>query len=211
MKKTYIAILADEIENEFGYEYKDAFLYYKNCPFFIPLGANKIDILIRAVKLCSERYDKSRGATIKTALKHFILATIDDIKREDKYYDLRGRPPKGFILEDWQKFCQTVSIDSPLDEEKTLHDIIASEYTAASILSEEERRQVLLDLLNKLSNKKASKILCMRFGFEGDFEKTLEKIGNELNLTAERVRQIEQDALKELKRRFALKLQELRY
>lgn len=53
-------------------------------------------------------------------------------------------------------------------------------------------------LLKKLSSRRMRDVLEKRFGFKGGRRKTLEAIGKEYKITRERVRQIENDAMKQL-------------
>ena len=55
-----------------------------------------------------------------------------------------------------------------------------------------------LQLLSMLTEREA-RILEMRFGLRGETEHTLEEIGKEFNLSRERIRQIEAEAIKKLK------------
>lgn len=50
------------------------------------------------------------------------------------------------------------------------------------------------DILKTL-NKREEKVIRERFGFDNGEEKTLEEIGQDMNITRERVRQIEKKAL----------------
>jgi RNA polymerase primary sigma factor len=63
------------------------------------------------------------------------------------------------------------------------------------------------DLLSELDEKEAL-VLKLRFGLDDDQPRTLQEIGNKLNVTRERVRQIEQKAMRKLAR--SHKLQQLR-
>jgi hypothetical protein len=56
-----------------------------------------------------------------------------------------------------------------------------------------------IHFLFKKINKRSAQILTARFGLEGE-KKSLSKIGEELGITRERVRQIESNALKQLKK-----------
>lgn len=58
----------------------------------------------------------------------------------------------------------------------------------------------LLRLLNTLSERER-KVICMRFGLYGEPVRTLEQVGKELDCTNERVRQIQNIALKKLHNR----------
>ena len=50
----------------------------------------------------------------------------------------------------------------------------------------------------KTLTKREAKVIRERFGFGNGEEKTLEEIGQDMNVTRERVRQIEKNALKKL-------------
>ncbi|DAB13784.1 TPA: hypothetical protein CPU00_10715 [Candidatus Gastranaerophilales bacterium HUM_18] len=53
----------------------------------------------------------------------------------------------------------------------------------------------MLDILNE----REKKILIGRFGLDGENKKTLEEIGNKMGFSKERIRQIENIALRKLK------------
>jgi len=58
----------------------------------------------------------------------------------------------------------------------------------------------------KILNPREAKVICCHFGVEADNEMTLQEIGAELNLTRERVRQIQVMALDKIKRSFGEQL-----
>jgi len=64
-------------------------------------------------------------------------------------------------------------------------------------LEKDEYRQIIRDALEKLDSRQKY-VIEGRFGFEGYREKTLEELGQQLGLTRERIRQIEDKALKKL-------------
>jgi DNA-directed RNA polymerase sigma subunit (sigma70/sigma32) len=55
-------------------------------------------------------------------------------------------------------------------------------------------------------NPREAKVICWHFGVDSDNEMTLQEIGAELNLTRERVRQIQVIALDKIKRSFGEQL-----
>lgn len=59
-------------------------------------------------------------------------------------------------------------------------------------------KQDLNKLLETLSEKEMN-VVRLRFGLEGGIARTLQAVGNKYNLTRERVRQIEIDAIQKLK------------
>lgn len=81
---------------------------------------------------------------------------------------------------------------------ETLPDISATAPDTALLLATdlELMRQHLPAL-----DRREQRILVLRFGLDGRGEKTLEEIGDEIGLTRERVRQIQELALKKLRRR----------
>ena len=56
----------------------------------------------------------------------------------------------------------------------------------------------MLQLVDKL-DKRSSTVLRLRFGLDGQETQTLNEVGARLDLTRERVRQIERDALGQLR------------
>lgn len=98
-----------------------------------------------------------------------------------------------------------VSLDAPLgsDDEgggtATLLDAIAGE--RASPFDEthsKERRAALAQMLRRVPSRERH-ILVRRYGLEGDVPRSLAEIGEELGITRERVRQLEQGALERLR------------
>lgn len=77
--------------------------------------------------------------------------------------------------------------------------ILSNEKNSLECILEDEKSERILKYLDTL-NKQEQYIVKCRFGFNGDV-KTLEELGNEFNVTRERIRQIERKALLKLKRR----------
>jgi RNA polymerase primary sigma factor len=94
------------------------------------------------------------------------------------------------------------SLDAPLsdEEENTLADIIEdqatqdpSDLTARSLL-----RQEVMRALESLTVRERQ-VIALRFGLYDDQDHTLEEVGRELKVTRERVRQIEERAIRKLR------------
>lgn len=64
----------------------------------------------------------------------------------------------------------------------------------------------LINRAIKILNPREAKVICCHFGVDADSEMTLQEIGAELNLTRERVRQIQVMALDKIKRSFGEQL-----
>jgi RNA polymerase nonessential primary-like sigma factor len=97
---------------------------------------------------------------------------------------------------------KTLSVDTPMGEEteKPLLDALADHaYSGpAAELEESNTSSHLSRCLDKL-NDKQRQIIAHRFGLRGHEEATLEEVGKEVGLTRERVRQIQVEALKQLR------------
>lgn len=97
---------------------------------------------------------------------------------------------------------RTLSMDTPQgeDSEKPILHSVCDE--SISVPIEELEMEDLRDKINKymdLLNDKQRSIIAQRFGIRGHEEATLEEVGKEVGLTRERVRQIQVEALKQLR------------
>jgi RNA polymerase primary sigma factor len=95
----------------------------------------------------------------------------------------------------------TVSLESPVgdDEDATVGDLIPdNSYNPVAAALEEDRKQVILSVLGTLSEKERD-VINLRFGIEDGHPLTMEEVGERYNVTRERIRQIENKALKKLR------------
>jgi RNA polymerase nonessential primary-like sigma factor len=123
------------------------------------------------------------------------------LDHEPEIADMVDKP-----LEDVQKLLglndKVASIDTPIgyDESKSLLDTIADENSMnpAELLTDEDLRAHIESLLDKLTENQ-QQVIARRFGLRGFEKATLEDVGKEINLTRERVRQIQVEALKTLR------------
>ncbi len=104
-----------------------------------------------------------------------------------------------------------ISLDKPVGEED---DSIVADFIAdQNVISPEanaERvmlKKEIIELLKTLRERER-RVLMLRFGIEDERTRTLEEVGKELDVTRERIRQIEDKALRKLKYR-AKNLQQL--
>jgi RNA polymerase nonessential primary-like sigma factor len=95
------------------------------------------------------------------------------------------------------------SVDVPVsqDSERPLLDLIADENTPepSSLLADEDVRSLCCEWIAELESKQRE-VVVRRFGLQGHERATLEEVGRELGVTRERVRQIQLEALKRLRR-----------
>lgn len=97
---------------------------------------------------------------------------------------------------------EPVSLEKPVGEEDDSHvsdfiedkeNVSPSEYAAQSFLEEE------LDKVLKELTDKEERVIRLRYGLQTGTPYTLEEVGKEFNVTRERIRQIESNALKKLR------------
>ena len=97
---------------------------------------------------------------------------------------------------------EPVSLETPIGEEEESHlgDFIQDDDApppaeAASFTLMKEQLMSVLDTLTP----REKKVLSLRFGLEDGRQRTLEEVGQEFNVTRERIRQIEAKALRKLR------------
>ncbi len=127
-----------------------------------------------------------------------------ELNREPKIEELSARIviPAKRITEIMQRAQEPISLETPIGQEgeNQLRDLV--EDITKSTPSEEVERKSIFDsiktMLGQLTERERS-ILIMRYGIGGDLPCTLEEIGKKLDLTRERIRQIERKALTRLR------------
>lgn len=96
------------------------------------------------------------------------------------------------------------SLDAPLgdDESNRFADVIADERatTPYEDLEEKANADLVRNVINILDPREMT-ILRYRFGLDGGGEKTLEEVGEKFGVTRERIRQIQNVALRKLRRK----------
>jgi len=128
--------------------------------------------------------------------------------REPTLQELAERLPD-FTVEKIKKIKAVSSVMASLDQpvgennEQTWGDSVADpmstnhEDQLIDHLAAAQRVQVLNWALEFLTEREQT-VLNMRFGLSGEAPATLDEVGNKLSLTAERIRQIQEQALKQL-------------
>ena len=95
---------------------------------------------------------------------------------------------------------EPMSLDTPIAENLSLEDYIPDENY---ISPENNAQKILLEkYINKILNEltyKERKIIIHRFGINGERPKTLEELGRDMGFSKERIRQIENNAIKKLR------------
>ncbi len=144
-----------------------------------------------------------------------MIETINKLARTERYLvQSLGRPPRPeeiaermeMPVEKVRKVLkiakEPISLETPIGEEQdsSLGDFIAdeeainpSDAVVDSNLADQTRK-----VLSTLTPRE-EKVLRMRFGIGGKSDHTLEEVGQDFNVTRERIRQIEAKALKKLR------------
>ncbi len=99
---------------------------------------------------------------------------------------------------------EPVSMETPVgdEEDSSLGDFIRDDTSphpadeAARTMLREQIREILSDL-----TEREQQVLRLRYGLDDNHSRTLEEVGKQLNVTRERIRQIEAKALRKLKRK----------
>jgi RNA polymerase primary sigma factor len=144
---------------------------------------------------------KRKAAGLKTELSR--EPTRDEIAKKmgidkDEVEDLEILDEKGVSLSD-KYFEEGVEIEDRIQDD--LAPSVEYQIIKNSI------QQQIREMLGELDDKEAN-VLKLRFGLDDDRARTLQEIGDMLNLSRERIRQIEQKAMRKLAR--SRRLQQLR-
>ncbi len=142
----------------------------------------ELNVYLRAARQLTQKLDHEPSAE--------EIATMLDVPIEDV--------EKLLYLND-----KVTSFDTPIghDENKSLLDTIADENSVnpAILLTDENLRMQIEEFLDELTENQ-QQVIARRFGLRGFEKATLEEVGAEIDLTRERVRQIQVEALKTLRR-----------
>ena len=104
-------------------------------------------------------------------------------------------------------FQDPMSLSTQIGDDIYLEDTLAQQEDFSmeeEIFNEMGRKQVR-DMVNQLEERE-KEILKLRYGLDGYEIHTLEEIGNTLNITRERVRQIEKKTLQKLRSKYTKEL-----
>ena len=166
----------------------------------VRLPLNKIsllkDIAKASRKLSQDRVSESDIEEIAAEPEVLAEEVLEEIAAELEV-------PAKEILETTLSARAVCSLDESFtDDERSLRDILVDEATAppdADILRESARIQ--LEAAIGFLEERESRIIRLYFGLDGNKALTLEEIGDMMNLTRERIRQLKERALSKLRRR----------
>ena len=142
----------------------------------------------------TEKLNRIKKAQQLIAARHGRSACLKDLSLELNL-------PEAVIRETLQKLPHAVSLDSRVggSQETQLGELLKDPMpTPEQLLSREKLHDDLEALLDQLSGKEA-RVIRLRFGLDNDSPQTLAEIGKNLQLSRERVLQIETIALHKLR------------
>ncbi len=157
----------------------------------IKVPINKLDLHRKAAKVRAELEQRYRNDPKRRGRRQF--PTTDDVAREI------GVSPE--ILRDTLRSVPQIdSLDAPLVPNGTPRIALTpdpKQLDPIEGVTDSEQRRHVRDAIAALP-KRLQRVVTRRFGIGGETEANLEDIGNELQLTRERVRQLENEALRML-------------
>lgn len=144
-----------------------------------------------------------------------VRKALESEGEDEKKYELLAHDldvAKGDIIEMEQRMAsRDLSLDSPFDEGQELthldllqEDAPNQEEALAETQEKELRERQILNAMKRLNEKEA---YVIRNRIMADSPLTLQEIGSHLKLSRERVRQIESEALKKLKKEMSAQIQ----
>lgn len=155
--------------------------------------------------------DQTRNIRIPV---HIIERMSNIHKIEKEYQQKYGRDPNEEevaaalklsvekVKETYNWMKDTTSLDVAVgdDEDVTIGSFVEDESVKESFdeIDNENQYNVLYDILNSLSEKEKT-VIVRRFGLGRNRAETLEEVGKSMNLSRERIRQIEAEAMRKLR------------
>jgi RNA polymerase primary sigma factor len=169
------------------------------------------------IKQAVKRALANQSKTIR--LPVHVVDKVAHIRRaENRLRDTLGREPtdeevadelglKSHRVRQYRDASRSpVSLDAPIgaEESSSISEVVADPNAAAPFdrMEKENEFSSVQNALATLDHREQT-ILTMRFGFNDTPEKTLEEVGQHFNLTRERIRQIQEIALKKLRAKMA--------
>lgn len=150
----------------------------------IRIPANMVELLSKVKKATTELIQKNEKQPSDEEIAEYLGVEVDKVQT---------------VMDISQAIT---SLDIPVDDdgETSIGDLIAdhSAENPLANLMREANLQIVETVLNTLSSKEAD-VLRMRFGINADKPMTLEEVGKHYGVTRERIRQVENKAIRKLR------------
>jgi RNA polymerase nonessential primary-like sigma factor len=163
----------------------------------ITRGLAEQDNLIRLPIHISEKYNKIRRSRAILTSQQGQKPSMAEVAAAAGVEEEKAKEIIEFV-----KSSVTASLSHRIgqDEERELGDVIADTHfdSPDTMLTTMGQQEMVANLLNGLSEKE-QEVIGLRFGLTDGNAKSLQEVGNLLNLSRERVRQIERKAMERLR------------
>ena len=152
----------------------------------------------RSIRIPVHMGDKIRN--LKRAIIQLSVELGREPNAEELAKHLKTTPKKIKVIKD-AIFKEPVSFSTPIAQDLTLEDYISDniEHNPTTKLEKYDFKKDMHSALNILSNRERF-IILNRFGIDDRKPKTLEELGKTLGFSKERIRQIEMEGLRKLKK-----------
>lgn len=95
---------------------------------------------------------------------------------------------------------EPISLDTPVTEDLNIQDYIEDKsYSSPEVQTQKSTLSQNMDKILEKLDEREKKIISCRFGINGQTPKTLEQLGNIMGFSKERIRQLEESAIKKLR------------
>jgi len=142
----------------------------------------EINVYLRAARRLAQELDHEPSAE---EIARLLNKPIEDVERMLGLNERIASTDKNIMSDSGKTLLETLPDESAQDPSESLQ--------------QEDVHSNIEDCLSQLTDKQRE-VVERRFGLHGHHVSTLEEVGHEIGVTRERVRQIQMDALKKLKR-----------
>lgn len=190
------------------YTYKKGFKFSTYATWWVRQAiARSISDQARTIRVPVHMVETINKVTIAT--KELTQNTSIELSLSTKELSKKINISEEQIKKSLEVIQDPISLEYPIgsDDDSTIKNLIEDK----SLQSPEKsailnnKKEIIYSILNYLEERE-SKVLKMRFGIGPYTEHTLEEIGQKLNVTRERIRQIEVKALTKLKEKKSIKI-----
>jgi len=183
------------------FDYQKGFKFSTYAVWWIRQG------ILRALDNCSRTIRLPSYFVAKVNKLDSTYASLrQELQREPTRAELSTalKMPEEKLDEIWELDTNTIPLESPLTDESnatTLVDVVEDQDAdpEQGFILDMTEQDLIDHLLSKLKHRERE-VVKMRYGIGYQAEKTLREIGDQMNVTRERIRQLEMEAIDRLKR-----------